>query len=369
MKILLVTEVIAGNGHHKAAESLLKEIKRRNPEHEVKIVHLLEVWSKSIAQWAQKIYLSIILKRPKVWAWAYRKESNFAFVFKQIIAYLMYIKLDRFLKKEKPDLIIATHASGLTALSKLKKRYHFKLAAVFTDYHINNFWIQNNMDYYFVGHEELKRRLIEQFSLDPNQIINSGIPIDPVFNDLYFQERNQEDHYFRILVMGGGLGIGSIQEIVNSFKNVGHVSVSVYVVTGRNKKLYQELTDLAPLLPFPIEVFSYVEELYPMMKSSHLVITKPGGLTISEALSASIPILIVQPIPGQEEYNARFLIRNRSAIRIQNIAEIPYWVEYLYQHPGLYKKIQAHQTKIARPNSSSVIIESLLKSVVQCYTK
>jgi len=361
MKIIIVTEVIAGNGHHKAAESLMKEINRLNSHHEVKIVHLLEIWNKTIEHLARRVYLYIILKKPSIWGWAYNKETHFSFLFKDLIANLMYLKIERYLNQEKPDVIIATHASGLTALSKLKNRYHFKLAAVFTDYHINNFWIQKNVDYYFVGHEQLKKKLVDKYSVESNRIIISGIPIDHFFNQKEYSEHTRKDQYFQLLVMGGGVGIGAFKEIVDSLKRLIHVPISVIVITGRNKNLYRELHDMGPLLPYPIKVFAYVEELYPIMKKSDLIITKPGGITISEALSVPIPILMVQSIPGQEEYNARFLIRNRSAIRIQKIDEIPYWVEYLYQHPRLHQKIKEHQNKIAKPNASAIIVENLIQ--------
>ncbi|MFV9510845.1 MGDG synthase family glycosyltransferase [Tepidibacillus sp. LV47] len=360
MKILIMTEEFAGNGHHKAAESLLKTMKKIDPRHEVKIVHLLKIINQTLEQWIQKIYLFIILKKPRIWGWIYKKEGNFSLLFKPFIAYAMLGKLDRFLKEENPDLIIATHASGLTALAKLKKRNHYKLAAVFTDYHLNSFWIHPEIDYYFVGHEELKNRLVKKYQMEPERVIISGIPIDPSFSCLKQDPLTQENANFRILVMGGGLGIGSMKEIVQSLQKIKNVPFSVYVITGRNQKLYDELTQLASSINYSLEVLPYIEDICPIMMKSHLIITKPGGLTISEALSTSTPIFIYQPIPGQEEYNARFLIKNRSAIRIHNLDHIVYWVEYLYHHPRIYQKFIQHQKKIAKPDSSYVIIENLL---------
>lgn len=359
MKILIVTETIAGKGHEKAAKALEKVIVSSNSSHNVKVVSLLEIYSKSIEKLLRNIYMSMINQAPRVWGWMYKKENNFGLVFKDAIAKAMLIKLNNYIRDEHPDIIIATHASCLGSLSKLKERYQFSLAVVFTDFQINSFWIYKNIDYYFVPHEEFKQRLLAK-QVEPDKIYISGIPIDPIFS----KNKNVECQYpteFNILIMGGGLGLGGIEEVIISLAKIKDVPIAVEIVAGTNQRLFDELTAMKDGLNIPITIHHYVDTIYSLMAKAHLLITKPGGLTISEALSIQIPILVYKPLPGQEEQNVKFLMRNKAAIRVAELKYINYWVTYLYKHPEFCKKLRAREQAIAKPNSSSTITEILLK--------
>ncbi|MFT9486354.1 MAG: glycosyltransferase [Tepidibacillus sp.] len=372
MKVLIVTEVIAGRGHYKAAESILKSIKDQYPTHEVKIVNILSIVSKRIERIVQAIYLSMITKRPQLWGWIYKKETRLSFLFKELLADLIRWKLEKFILDEVPQVVIATHASGLGALSKIKEKHHFLLGAVFTDYHLNSFWIHSNIDYYCVGHESLKEKLITNYQIDPEKIYVTGIPIDPIFAKSHQRQqvnkRNSEKgekDSFRILVMGGGLGFGGIKEIIGALNQIKEIPISVTIITGTNQHLFDDITKMKSTLNYQIQLLQYTEEVYLIMKNNDVLITKPGGMTVSEALTVPIPILIYKPIPGQEEHNANFLVKNHSAIRINHIEYIPYWIKYLYHHPNLLTKLKNHQAHIAKPSSALFISSLFLKNEVR----
>ncbi|OEF99605.1 hypothetical protein BHF71_08255 [Vulcanibacillus modesticaldus] len=363
MKILIVTESMAGKGHYKAAESIAKSIESSKISHEVKIVNLLPIVSKNLEQIVKVIYMTILKKIPKLWGWMHQRESKFALYFKKIIAYIMIIRLKRFIEIEKPELIIATHASGLTALSMLKTKNKYRLAAVFTDYQVNSFWVDKNIDYYFVAHQEFKTKLIEEYQVNPSKVFVSGIPIDPIF--FYSTKRSKIfladlKKKFRILIMGGGFGLGSIKEIICSLNLVKDVPISITVVTGMNQQLFRELSLLKSTLNVPLKVLKYQEDVFTLMKNNDLLISKAGGLTISEALSVPIPILIYRPLPGQEEKNSKFLIKMKSVIRISRLEDIQYWTKYLYYHPNFYLKLIQQEQKIAKPDSAIYISNILL---------
>lgn len=363
MKVLIVTEVIAGMGHVKAAESLEKVFKHSNPDYEIKIEYLLSIFNKKIEKFVSNVYYNLIFYTPSLWGYIHHKESEKSYLSKRLISCILAPRLDKFIKEERPELIIATHACGLGALSMLKKKYNFSLAAVFTDYQINYFWINKNIDYYFVPHQDLKKKLVLKYNVSPEIIFDTGIPIDPIFsciNKIYKEEYNPLEHnHFKILIMGGGLGIGKIKEMILLFNNFNSISISLTVITGANTLLYHELIKLEPKLNFPIKIYEYSNNIYEEMKNNDLLISKPGGLTISEALSIPIPIIIYDSLPGQEEENAKFLIKMKSAIRVKEIEKIPYWINYLYNNPEIYQNIKKHQLKIAKPNSTIDIINIL----------
>jgi len=360
VRILIVTETIAGRGHEKAAKSLEKAITCSNNSHEVKVVSLLEIFSKSIERLIRNIYMTMIKQTPSVWGWMYKKEHNFSLVFKDIIANAMLIRLNNYIKDEHPDVVIATHASCLGSLSKLKERYQFSLAVVFTDFQVNSFWIYKNIDYYFVPHEDFKNMLLLK-EVEASKIHITGIPIDPIFSE----NKKADEHYptasFNILIMGGGLGLGGITEVIISLAEIKDTPIAVEIVTGTNQKLFDELLILKESLNISITIHQYVDNIHSLMAKAHLLISKPGGLTVSEALSIQTPILVYKPLPGQEEQNAKFLLKNKIAIKVTDLKYIKYWVNYLYHNPKLYNKLKARERSIAKPNSSHDISEILLK--------
>lgn len=360
MKILIVTETIAGKGHEKAAKALEKAITSCDSSHEVKVVSLLEVFSKSVERLLKNSYMSMIRQTPNIWGWMYNKEHNFSLIFKDIIANVMLIKLNTYIKEEQPDIVVATHASCLGSLSKLKDRYNFSLAVVFTDFQINSFWIYKNIDYYFVPHEDFKSRLLLK-NIDQNRIYITGIPIDPVFSKKTKDDSQLPAATFNILIMGGGLGLGGIEEVIKSLAKINDIPIAVEIVTGTNQRLFDELLILRERINIPLTIHQYIDTVHPLMTKAHLLISKPGGLTVSEALSIQTPIIVYKPLPGQEEQNVKFLIKNKTAIKVTELKYINYWVTYLYHHPKFYNKLRAREKFIAKPNSSHAISEILLK--------
>lgn len=369
MKILIVTETIAGKGHEKAAYSLAKAIKQNGVNsNSIIIISLLQIFNKHIEATLRFVYMLMIKRIPFLWHWMYKKETSFALFFKEAIAIIISKKIDKYLKTERPEIIIATHASGLGALSKLKAKYHYKLVAVFTDFQINNFWIHDNVDYYFVPHQDYQQQLITK-NVDKQKIIISGIPIDPVFGNNIKPIRNSEEEgsngEFNVLIMGGGLGLGGIKDVILGLKEIKEKPINITVVTGMNKTLYQELQELQSKLAFEFDLYQYVDNIYSLMVDSHLLISKPGGLTVSEALATKLPILIYKPLPGQEEKNLNFLIKNNAAILANDLFQLRYWVEYLIDNPSYYQQLIEQGQKIAKPQSANEIAQTLMALYIE----
>ncbi len=361
--MLIVTEVIAGMGHLKAAEALEKTFKSNYSNSEVKIECTLSIFNKKVERLISSIYYNMIHYTPKLWGHIHQKEAKKSYVFKKLISYFLIPKLDKYVEHEKPELVIVTHACGLGALSMLKKKYNFSLVAVFTDYQLNYYWVNNNIDYYFVPHKEIKNQLSLQYNVNPDSIFDTGIPIDSIFSqetrkiekEIYLADIKE----YKILIMGGGVGIGNIKEMILLLNNIKTIPIILTVITGANEQLYQDLIKIKLKCNITIDIYKYSNNIYNLMKINDLLISKPGGLTISEAISIPLPIIIYNPIPGQEVENARFLIKMKSAIRVNEIEKIPYWIRYLYDNPKFSNRLKENQTKIAKPNSTSDIMKIL----------
>ena len=366
MKILIVTETIGGKGHEKAAQSVAEALRKLEAGCTITQVSLLAIASKSIERLLRFVYMAIIKRFPALWRWMYQRESGFAFLFKQLIARMLASRLRSFFNDEKPDLVIATHAAGLVALARLKEEKGFNLAVIFTDFQVNSFWINQQVDYYFVAHGQFKESLVNKYGIAREKVFITGIPINQDFaktSGLSLNSNNSRINHFNILIMGGGLGLGGIEEIIDSLNKLVFLPIRITVVTGTNSKLFLEIRKLQEKNAIPLRVFRYVESIHLLLRESDLLITKAGGLTISEALATATPILIYKPIPGQEERNVAFLLKAKAAIRVNSLEYLVYWVQYLYSHPAVYQKLRYREQLIAKPNAARNIAEVLLEGI------
>ena len=159
--------------------------------------------------------------------------------------------------------------------------------------------------------------------------------------------------------MGGSQGIGPVKEIVKILNN-SKVKLQVIVVAGGNKKLYNYLKRKAPQLRGRCAVFAYTENINELMEISDLVISKPGGITVSEALAKGLPVLIVNPIPGQEEMNARHLVKHKVAVKLDNLHDLEIFVKEFLSNPSALRNMQNRARALSRPNSAADIAETIL---------
>lgn len=365
MKILIFTEEIAGRGHTKAALSLVEAFEKQNINYDIQIASVFSMFNERFKNIISYIYLVLIKKTPNMWRIVHNRHSNFSLFIKKIIGYFFKPRLNKFLEKENPDIIIATHACGLEALSQLKRKYNYSLIAVFTDFQVNSYWICDGIDNYFVPHVDIKNRIIENYQINPEKIFVSGIPISATFSDQVVQQTYENIKLagvssYSILVMGGGLGLGKIEEIIFLLTEIKTIRIILSVVTGENTKLYQELLLLKSQIDIDLNIYGYCKDIKNLMINNDILITKPGGLTISEALAVQIPIILYKPIPGQEEYNANFLVRNNAAIRVNNINKLKYSVEYLCNDAKLIDEMKYQQQKLAKSNAANDIVSALV---------
>lgn len=338
MKILLLTETLAGTGHYKAAESLGKAISAINPKAEVKIDTTLTHANPLLEKLASKLYMGTIRHASPLWGWAYKRDRQWGLMGKDILRKYLSKKLEAYIDSEAPDLIVSTHAFCLGGLAELKKKRPkpFSLAAAFTDYSVNSFWIHPEVDLYFVGAMKLKEKLMNEYSIQEDKVHVTGIPIDPKFDERIDKDRLRSklgisQTSLNVLVMGGGLGLAPYEDILTGLSMVKATDLVVTVITGKNHQAKQRLEDWAQQkkLSYTLILLDYVHNINEWMAAADILIGKPGGLTVSEALACEVPLLIYKPIPGQEERNSQFLLDSGIAFRADNIKQLAEVVEKL----------------------------------------
>ena len=151
--------------------------------------------------------------------------------------------------------------------------------------------------------------------------------------------------------MGGGQGLGPFKSIMLTLERLSTEAQSIFVA-GTNKKLYKYLSKKTPKLKKQFKVLSYSEDIDELMDLSDIIITKPGGITTSEALAKGLPLLIVNPIPGQEAKNTKFLVNSGAAIKANNQDELKTLLENLFAMPSKLNVMSEAAMGIGKPLSS-----------------
>ncbi|EGK12930.1 putative monogalactosyldiacylglycerol synthase [Desmospora sp. 8437] len=357
-KILVLTETIGGSGHFQAARAIRKGLNRANRGVKAEIVCGLPHFNRQLEGMIRKVYLSTLHHAPGLWGAVYNKEREFSDAFRSSLARILLGKMSELLNIRQPAVVIATHAFCLGALAEVKDRVvrPFRLGAAITDFDVNGFWIHPAVDFYLVAHERVAEKMIREFGVEDRRIYRTGIPIDPDFTEPPECKENlrvrlgMDPEAFTVLLTGGGVGLGPLDQTITQFRRDLPQSQLV-VVTGKNRELYDRLQ-----ARFhgdrKIHLFGYVNGMRDWMGASDLIVTKPGGMTSSEALATGLPMLICRPIPGQEERNSRFLIRERVALRQDRPQAIPRHIHPLLQDPGRWREMGKRAQALGCPRSS-----------------
>ena len=315
-------------------------------------------------------------KAPWVWKKVYNNSDHGALAkVSNASNKLMAKKLNNILQEFKPDLVISTHPFSNQMCTNLKKnkKINCKIATVLTDMAIHSQWITDPeyIDYFFVSNDEMKNAMIDK-NIPEFKIFVTGIPLSERFKQTYnkseiFNEFKLNPDKKTILFFAGGeFGLGRkrtslvFRALIRLFKDC-----QVIAISGKNKKMYHKMLSLVDLYKANnrIRVLDFTNKVPEIMSISSLVITKPGGLTTTESLVSGLPIVIINPIPGQEEENAEYLEKNGLAIWIRKDDNIARVLKNLYRHPEVLQKMKLNIKKYAKPDSTKDICEILINTL------
>lgn len=357
-KIMIMTETIGGNGHFRAAQSLMRGLREVEPDAEVEITCGLPHFSKQLETLTRKVYLNTLQYAPGLWGAAYSKEEEISDTLRDSLGKVLARKLQSFLENSGPRVVVCTHAFCLAALGHLKEREgaSFRLGAAITDFDVNGFWVHPAVDFYLVAHPAVTAKLRERYGVPEERIHCTGIPIDPDFSRPRPEKSTLRSRVgwdpdsFTVLLMGGGVGLGPLEECIRHFQ-LDMPEAQLVVVTGKNRALYRRLQARFSHRE-NTHIYGFVNRMANMMGAADLIVSKPGGLTSSEALATGLPLLICRPIPGQEERNSRFLVRHRVALRQDQPRAIPGHIHPLMQDPRRWEQMSERARNLGRPRSS-----------------
>ena len=361
---LYITEV---SGHKQATVAIQYALRQLAPTIELPAINGFEYAFPVLEKVVNAIYMFVIKRMP--WIWEYLYDNPTVVKRSQFIEEFLYNashkRINKLLSEYQPEAVICTQAfpCGMVAHYKTTYKFKTKLYAVLTDYSPHTFWINEGIDYYIVPSTEVMDELIVK-GVNPNQIKVFGIPLHPKFSqklDRYAiaQKLNLNPNAPTILIMGGGRGLGPIKKIIESLLEI-QMDLQMVVLAGTNSKILKQLKKHANSSDKKMLIFDHVDNVEEYMELATLIISKPGGITTAESLVKGLPMVIVDPIPGQEIRNKNFLEEQGAAVQIENFAQVGPTVEQLLKFPAKLASMRQAALSQAKPNAASDITKLVL---------
>lgn len=365
MKIIIVY-ASAGTGHFKAAEAIYNFFKQKDKNLELKLIDALQYSNFFFSNIYSYGYSFLVRFAPCLWSLAF--YITYARPLRRITKIVSFI-IDRFnvkrftqiLIRESPDFIISTHflPSEVCAELKRNQKINSKLITVITDFGVHPFWIDKRVDIYVVASDFTQEKLALE-GIKREQIKALGIPIDFKFlrqhkKDDICEKIGIAPDKFTVLVVTGSFGIGPIEEIVNLL----YKDAQILVVCAKNKRLFTRLKNKN----YPqVKAFGFIDNIQELMAVSDIIITKPGGLTISEILAMELVPIFISAIPGQEVENVKVLERYGVGLKVNKLKEIKDMVLDYRDNPDKLSRMRENIKKIKKPFAAEELYNAICQS-------
>jgi processive 1,2-diacylglycerol beta-glucosyltransferase len=361
MRVLIAT-VTAGAGHLQAAAALEEAWSNQYPGDTVERLDVLDFTPKLYRKAYLEGYVRLVEHAPELWAMVFKKTDNPTLVRKltrlrRALSQVTAGKWVRYLKQSKADVVLCTHYMPLEILGRwqqTRKGAPF-IGCVVTDFEAHALWMEPCVGLYCVAAEETRARLVAR-QVPPERVVVTGIPVAAKFaakvdGAAVRRRMGLRDDQPVILVLGGGFGMGPVEEIVRELNQV-PTPLQVVVVCGRNEELRRELAVVERR--HPLHVLGFVTNMQELMAVAEIILTKPGGLTSSEALAMGKPMFILNPIPGQEAANSDFLLEQGAAAKANRLEDLPFRLGKLLGTPKLAAMSQAAR-HLGKPEAAMVV--------------
>jgi processive 1,2-diacylglycerol beta-glucosyltransferase len=369
-KRVLVLSASAGAGHIRAADALVKDFKARGDVAVVEHWDVLKYTTAMFRHIYSKMYLNLANKSPQIMGWVYRStdkpwKSDMTRLFEKLNA----SKFIEALKEFKPDVIVCTHFTPAGIISHLneKKKFTTQCGIVVTDLDCHALWLVKKYAHYFVALPETKEYM-GRLGIDTEKITVTGIPIDPIFRAQRDREATRkslglDSDKLTILVSAGGFGVGPVETLAKELLRLRH-SAQVVAIAGKSADLKAKLEKLAAGVaknsPVKIHAIGFTTQMDEYMAAADILISKPGGLTTSEAMARGLPMCIVNPIPGQEERNADHLLEQGVAIKSNNPPTLTWKLDALFENPARLARMKEAAMNFGKPDAGTAIVNEMM---------
>ena len=377
MTQLLILSVSAGNGHVRAGQALCATAEAQTPPcsaiHIDAMAHVASGFRKVYTDW----YVQLVNRAPEVWSYLHQKadstpHSATSQRLRRGIERVSAGPLLREIRRIRPQAIVCTHflPAELLMRERAKGRIDCPVWLQVTDYDLHNMWLIPDMQGYLAATEEVAFRMRSR-GLPADRIHVTGIPVMPAFSrpDAPALARDANVVWLGlnpartvVLMASGGGGMGNLPAMVARVLSLDGPGsdFQVVAVAGRNVAAHEALQALALRYPGRLVAVGFTDEMEKLMAAADLVVTKPGGLTISECLALGKPMLLVSPIPGQEEHNAGFLMEEGAAWLAYDTIGLEYKLAALMAAPDKLARMAQKSRALGKPDAARNVLDRVL---------
>jgi processive 1,2-diacylglycerol beta-glucosyltransferase len=316
-------------------------------------------------------YIKLVERAPLLWSYLYgrsdkRTRSSKSDQLRRGAEKLNTRKFDGEIDKLAPDAILCTHFLPAELLSRRirKQRPTAPTWVQVTDFDVHGLWLHEHMQGYFVANDEVAQRLhAKGIALDRIEV--TGIPIMPAFSSALARavaaaELGIDPAKPTALMMSGGAGVGGIEVLAKQLAAM-PLDMQIVALSGRNETLLSQLKAIASEHPKRLWPMGFTRSIERVMAAADVAITKPGGLTSSECLAMNLPMIVVSPIPGQEERNADFLLESGAALKAVDVASLLHKVRRLLEKPQELAAMRTRMKSVARPDAASSVLTTFAR--------
>ncbi len=361
MPKVLISYLVQNSGHHSAARALELALHKINPSVETLCVDLLAYTHPKWSALIQKMYMVTLRRTPEVWDALYDSPwlEYLTRRVRRLIQRGRSKPLLQLMEDFRPDAAVCTQAHPLAVLSAYAERTRrpLPLWGIVTDFIPHRFWVVPGASRYVVPDEAAAERLV-WLGVERRRILVLGIPINPGFVS-ELKSPIQRENGLRVLVMGGSRGLGARYRTIR-YLDLSAADFTIDVVTGTNRRLRARLVRRRSKFRHPIRIRGYVQDAVALMHRASLLITKPGGLTAAEAMAAGLPMVLIRPLPGQEQGNTEVLVRQGTAVHLQRDREVAPVVTTLLRNPELLGMMRERALAMGRPDAAIEIARRVL---------
>ena len=348
------------SGHYAAAVAVENAARQLNGKVESMLLDSFSHANPFLSKMTLKAYLAALKTAPEIWEWMYDnpKFQQRTAIIRDLLNRGNSRKMEKILREFNPDVVVCTQAFACGVLAAWKQKTGNRrpaLVGVLTDYVAHRYWAHPQVDMYVVPNDATRGTLIAQ-GVAPERIRVHGIPVSDRFStkadkDAVYQSLDLKPGLPMILLMGGSLGLGPMKSVIKKLDQLPQ-PFYIVVVTGKNEELRERLERRGAKLRHQTRIFSFVENVNELMDAAELVVTKPGGITTAECLVKRLPMIIINPIPGQEAKNTDLLLAQNVAVEAEKAIDVANLVDGFLRNPELLRAMRESARSLGRPQAA-----------------
>lgn len=365
---ILTLSASYGEGHNQVSRALQNCFQSKGIKN-VKIVDLFGVAHPVINAITRYTYLKSFYIAPFIYGWLYHSSKQMGpnTIFSKMLNSFGLKKLEEIILTEQPDAVINTFPHPAISEFRKKTGIYIPTFTVITDFTLHHRWIQPEIDKYYVATGDLKNEMVHS-GIPPGKIKISGIPLRETFTcspdiDGLHQKYGLNPGKRTILVMSGAYGgLHKIRQICKSILMIPGSEIAV--VCGKDKFMERMLKNSFHDCK-SVHIFGFVEDIHELMKIACCIVTKAGGITLSEAVAVQLPIVIFRPVPGQERDNALYFAGKKAAFVINQTRELPGPISDILSSEHCFFQMKASVKSLQKHRATETVVDDILNELAK----